>query len=127
MNKTCPHCSHEVAQLDYRKFLKEKTGDWMLCKNCQGKFYIVVPENKRVLMFLLNFLVFLPLFVAACAVAVFWFGIGSVLFSEDSRGLDVRVFVFTLIVIIGIFYFVMNFASRAIQWKLAAAQKSPFT
>jgi len=127
MKKNCPDCSYELTKKDYRQFLKEKSGEWMHCGKCQGKMYIVIPENKRFLMVLLNVLVFLLMFAITCGITYLWFA-GSIEFlSTDANRGDIRLLFGGLFMIVGGIYLIMTFASRAIHWKLAVAQKSPFT
>ena len=127
MEKACPYCSHVLTKSDYRLYLKKQSSDMMECAKCSETFYIVVPEANRMKMGFLNFLAVLPIIAMSFGAVALVFLYGGQLFDSETSRFDVRV-----VGLVGFGFFVaLCFAAamafRAIQWKFAVAQKSPFT
>jgi len=126
MSKQCPHCAIELTKADYKRFLREQYGDWMLCRSCQGKYYVLLPSGKGFIKGLVTLSVVLPLIFLGAMVGFLAIGSSYQYLPEVMAEIDARLWAIPFILLMGAIYLVSIKVSRAVQWKLAVVQKSMF-
>lgn len=126
MSKNCPHCNYELSKADYKQFLDDQYGDWMICPECQGKLYIVLPAGKGFLKVLVTLLAVLPLILLGAFAGFAAIGNGMQYFPEIVGEIDIRIMALAFFFLMGGVYVVATRVARAIHWKMSVAQKSPF-
>ncbi|MDB2439893.1 hypothetical protein N9W89_14365, partial [Hellea sp.] len=68
MEKTCPHCYSAFGKAERSEFVKAQFFEFLFCRSCKKKVYIVVPQSKRAVYSAINiFSYLLPLILAGLA------------------------------------------------------------
>ena len=137
--KNCPHCVTSFGTEVRNEFVKAQFLDYLFCPNCNGKSFIVVPDEKKIMFRLTQILVFtfvlIVLFVMAAGLIVL---LGDSLFQggveqeySRVRRSDIITGSAPLLItggmVLGVILMMKRFLSRLIMWQFARVQKTPYS
>lgn len=120
MNVNCPHCLALITKADRKQFIEDKATEWLNCRSCGEKYYLVVPECARFRKHLILVLLAIPMLAICIAVLAFYLDL-------KWRGKIPGVPIIVLLPVAAGMYFLFIAVMRHVHWALAEVQDNPYT